>query len=129
MKQLASALGLLNLVHKQNLVSDSNDKSLETNQSDSIQAEPAVPIKHELDKEELRLLVKMLKAIGHTCEHKRISIQNNITHYLLGKTTLIFDGVNHKDSPSTLHLSPLSDMQTNPDLKRPTWEKLKTLKP
>ncbi len=128
MKQLASALGLLNLVHKQNIADNPDAISAEVIQKEPPQADSKPVEKNVLNKEELRLLVKILKAVGHTCEHNRISIESGITHYQLAQTTLIFDDVNHKDTSSVLHLSPLTEMQTNPDLKRPTWEKLKALK-
>ncbi|KAA3650973.1 MAG: hypothetical protein DWP95_00895, partial [Proteobacteria bacterium] len=85
-------------------------------------------VKETLDKEELRLLVKILKAIGHTCEHQNISIKQGISHYQLHDTTLIFDDVSTADTQQTIHLSPLSRMLKDPNQKRPTWEKLKALK-
>lgn len=126
MKQLADELGLLNLVHKQ---ATNNSTELNSDSAGKITTPVAETMpKEELTKEEMRLLVKILKAIGHTCEHQHIKIKQGITHYQLNQTTLIFDDVNKNDTNDTLHLSPLSLMLDNPEQKRPAWEKLKTLK-
>ncbi|MCX7544110.1 hypothetical protein [Marinicella gelatinilytica] len=126
MKQLADELGILPLRHKHSVLTQKpSTKQPET----ATQAKPDKPHKKDvLNKEELRLLVKILKAIGHTCEHQNIKIIDGITRYQLNDITLIFDDVNTADTSTERHLSPLSHMLKDPEQKRPTWEKLKNLK-
>ncbi len=126
MKQLAEELGILPLVRKHVDATPSHpDKTPRTKVTSKA---PQKNAKENLNKEELRLLVKILKAIGHTCEHRHIRIQDGITRYQFNDTTLIFDDVSKADNQKTMHLSPLSLMLEDPNQKRPTWEKLKALK-
>ena len=124
MNTLLKHLDILPLIHKRSLQV--------TDQSSPTSDQPTKPKAEEqeqnLNKEELRLLVKILKAIGHTCEHQHIRIQDGITHYQFNGTTLVFDDVNKTDQDRIMHLSPLSLMLKDPNQKRPTWEKLKALK-
>ena len=126
MKQLAEELGILPLVRKHVDATPSHpDKTPKTKVTSKA---PQKNAKENLNKEELRLLVKILKAIGHTCEHQHIKIKDGITHYQLNHTSLIFDDVCKEDKDQIIHLSPLSLMLKDPEQKRPTWEKLKALK-
>lgn len=84
----------------------------------------AAPI---LEKNELRLLVKILQSIGHECDYQAIKSDGDIHEYQHPAKTLRFDDVNLPDDDSTMHLAPLSAMIQQPQLKRPVWEKLKTL--
>lgn len=126
MNQLIKELGILPLVPNQTksgLSQPINDRAQK-------QAETTVSNKpdEQLNKEELRLLVKILKAIGHSCEHQHINIRDGVTHYQFNGTSLVFDDVNKSDHDRIMHLSPLSLMLKDPNQKRPTWEKLKALK-
>lgn len=123
MKQLAKELNILPLQRKQ---VGAHLAHLDTNQSNETKQIASKP-KERLNKEELRLLVKILKAIGHTCEHRHIHIQHGIISYTLNHMTLVFDGVDKTDEKHVLHLSPINQMLKDPAEKRPTWEKLKTL--
>jgi hypothetical protein len=125
MNQLADELGLLKLVRKDAVSGHSANRQASDSPSDTVtsQSNP----ENNLNKEEIRLLVKILKAMGHTCEHQHITIQQGITHYNFNGTTLVFDDVNKADENAVIHLSPLSTMLNDPSQKRPTWEKLKTL--
>ncbi|GAA4818042.1 hypothetical protein GCM10011365_12050 [Marinicella pacifica] len=115
MKQLAKELNLLPLRLKKDTAASAQPVAAANTPGET------------LNKEELRLLVKILKAIGHTCEHPNIRIQNGITSYTLNQITLIFDGVNKTDEHNVLHLSSLKQMLEDPAEKRPTWEKLKSI--
>jgi len=123
MNILIKHLDILPLVRRQSHSTNEPDNSSSVAKLTPASAEP----KQQLNKEEMRLLVKILKAIGHTCEHQYITIQQGITHYQLNNTTLIFDDVSQSDETQTIHLSPLSTMLKDPNQKRPTWEKLKAL--
>ena len=126
MKQLSEELGILNLVRKN--TQHNHTKITSDTDTQSIPASSSKKIELNLNKDEIRLLVKILKAIGHTCEHQNITVKNGITHYQYNHITLIFDDVKKPDENTVIHLSPLSTMLNDPSQKRPTWEKLKTLK-
>ena len=80
-----------------------------------------------LEKDELRLLVKILQAIGHECVHSSIIEAHGEIHYLHPNKTLVFSNLEKPDDQQFMYLAKLSDIITQPQLKRPVWEKLKTL--
>ncbi len=86
------------------------------------------PAEAKMDKSEFRLLVKMLQAIGHQCQYDNIIIDGNKVTYQHPLKSLVFDDINLADDPKTMNLSRLAELITNDQLKRPVWEKLKTLK-
>lgn len=90
---------------------------------------PSAPVmpKPELEKNEFRLLVKILQAIGHECIFDRISYKNGVVHYAHPKKNLVFGDISVQDDPQTLNLSSLKDMNEYTALKRAVWEKLKSL--
>ncbi len=81
----------------------------------------------KLDKNEFRLLVKMLKAINHDCVYDAINYDGRTVTYQYSNKTLVFGDITIPDTNQTINLSSLSDLLTNNQLKRPVWEKLKTL--
>ncbi len=81
----------------------------------------------KLDKDQFRLLAKMLQAINHDCTYALISYDGHAVTYQHPKKSLVFNDVNLPDSQQIMNLSSLSDLLAKPALKRPTWEKLKTL--
>lgn len=103
-------------------------KILPFRQKQSRPLEPEQPTAEpSIDKQQLRLLVKILQAIDHQCEYQNISIQGSAIHYQHPSKTLIFESLSKADNPAKMHLASLAEMLTNPQLKRPVWEKLKTL--
>lgn len=139
-KQLLDEMGLLNLKHKHSISVDvaniDNDTENETaalnpqseERSDNHSEEQAGTNQQtNLDKNEFRLLVKMLQAIDHDCVYDNISYDGKFATYKLPKRTLVFKDINLPDDDITMNLCSLSDLITNPKLKRPVWEKLKTL--
>ncbi|WP_154222428.1 hypothetical protein [Marinicella rhabdoformis] len=94
--------------------------------TESAMPKPAMP-KPTLEKNEFRLLVKILQAIGHECVFNHITYKGKAVHYAHPKKTLIFDDITVKDDADKMHLSSLQDMNDQPQLKRAVWEKLKTL--
>ena len=125
MNVLFKHLDILPLVHKHSvLAAEPADVDKPSYKPVNSKEQPHNPT---LNKEELRLLVKILKAIGHTCEHRHIRLKDGITHYQFNNITLVFDDVHKADEDRIMHLSPLSLMLKDPGAKRPTWEKLKTL--
>jgi|GEM_PF-1316006 len=96
--------------------------------------EPAINIKNKkniddfkLDKNEFRLLVKMLQAIGHECTYDNIQFDGQTVTYHHPKKTLVFNDITQADNDQTVNLSSLKDLLQNKTLKRPVWEKLKAL--
>lgn len=82
-----------------------------------------------LNKNQFRLLVKMLQAIDHQFDQNQLShIGKNIIRYSMTNKVLIFDDVHNPDTNNEIHLSNLDDMISQPQLKRPVWEKLKKLR-
>ena len=90
------------------------------------QAETTAAI-NKIDKNEFRLLVKMLKAINIDCQFDHIEYHHNCVKYHLPNITLVFDDIALTDDSKTMHLCSLKDLLLKPELKRPVWEKLKTL--
>ncbi len=117
---LVKELGFLNFQSKQNL-------SHLQEEGHPLQAETPQQAAPILDKNELRLLVKILQAIGHDCDYQAIQLNGHIHEYQHPTKTLRFDDVNLPDDDAIMHLAPLSAMIQQPQLKRPVWEKLKTL--
>lgn len=115
--QLADELGLLHFLSK--------DQSHTPEQSTQNVVE-TMP-QPQIDKNEFRLLAKMLDAIQHKMDSSLLSIKNGVTLYDHPNKQLIFDDVNKSDTDQAMHLAPLSAMIQQPQLKRPVWEKLKTL--
>lgn len=95
-------------------------------QSQPPETEPPT-VEPSIDKQQLRLLVKILQAIGHHCEYQNISMHGSAIHYQHPSKTLIFDSLSKTDDQAKMHLASLAEMLTKPQLKRPVWEKLKTL--
>ena len=83
--------------------------------------------KLQIDKNEFRLLVNILQAIKHDCQYELIEQQDHHIIYNHPKKKLIFSEINQPDSSEVMHLSSLKDLLDKPQLKRPVWEKLKTL--
>lgn len=81
----------------------------------------------KLDKNEFRLLVKMLQAIGHDCTYDHIAFDGTTVTYQHPDKTLVFNDINLPDSKQIMNLSSLGDLLSTPDQKRAVWEKLKTL--
>jgi len=81
----------------------------------------------KLDKNEFRLLVKMLQAIGHECTYDHINYDGQTVTYKHPIKTLVFNDINLADTQQTMNLSSLSDLLTHDQFKRPVWEKLKSL--
>ena len=90
------------------------------------QITPSMP-KPELEKNEFRLLVKILQAIGHECVFDLITYENGSVHYAHPNKELVFGDITLNDDPHTMNLSSLKDMNQDSVLKRAVWEKLKTL--
>ncbi len=88
---------------------------------------PAVQAQPKLDKNEFRLLVKMLQAINHACQFDAIEYDGQVVRYQHPKKTLVFDDINAPDNNQVMNLSSLADILKYPETKRPVWEKLKTL--
>ena len=103
-------------------------QSQSTNQpTEDIQAE-TVPVEAvQLDKNEFRLLVNMLKAIQHDLQADQLYIENGVLMYPIKGITLVFDDVNQPDTAERLQLASLKKLLQEPAVKRPVWEKLKTL--
>ncbi|WP_395374342.1 hypothetical protein [Marinicella sp. W31] len=102
-------------------------QSQPTLQSTEQEATPVETPEVQLDKNEFRLLVKMLQAINHELQTDLLYLENNVLMYPIKDTTLVFDDVNLTDSPKQLHLASLQQLLHDPTVKRPVWEKLKTL--
>ena len=81
----------------------------------------------QLDKSEFRLLVNMLKAINHDCQYENLTYQDDNWVYQFGDKQLIFKQLDTPDNAKQMHLCTLSMLISQPELKRPVWEKLKTL--
>ncbi len=133
-ENLIAELGLLRLVPKK-LSSEHPIEVVKQTLSDSQQKEspkvkPSKPEKtsEKIDKNEFRLLVKMLQAIKHDCQYDLIIYDGTFVKYKLPKLTLVFNDITLPDSEDTINLSSLADLISNPQLKRPVWEKLKTIK-
>ena len=135
--QLINELGLLNLVSKHNKSSQLADSV--NHQPDTNEIEPQAVNRQEnaiesntnpsekMDKNEFRLLVKMLQAINHECQYDHIEYNGKTVKYNLNSTTLVFNDINVPDAEKTINLSSLSDLLRQPNLKRAVWEKLKTI--
>lgn len=130
--RLIDAMGLLKLQakgsHQPN--QDEQDKA-ETATATPAAVTTAKPDKMDvvkLDKSEFRLLVKMLQAIDHECTYDHINFDGHTVTYQHPKKTLVFNDITLPDSQQILNLSSLSDLLSDPALKRPVWEKLKSLK-
>ena len=137
--RLINEMGLLKLQAKNKLTSNDNtahvakttiNDSAQTEKSEAQQEQPdpSNEMKEvKLDKNEFRLLVKMLQAIGHECVYDNIGYDNQIVTYKYKEKSLIFNNINHQDTDSLMNLSQLGDLITDTSLKRANWEKLKTL--
>lgn len=126
--QLIQQLGLLKLVPKGTQDSiQSKQQAPET--VTSTPTKPAVPEADSVhfDKNEFRLLVKMLQAINHDCQYDLLKHEAGKVTYHYPNKTLVFDDINAPDSEQVMNLCSLTDLLHNPALKRPVWEKLKTL--
>ncbi|TDR20776.1 hypothetical protein [Marinicella litoralis] len=138
--QLIEELGLLKLVVKNNqhevsqqtidvVVEVETGSAEKASHTDKVELETHhEPIHEKLDKNEFRLLVNMLKAIEHDCQYDFIEYDGQSVKYKLPSMTLVFADINQADDHSTMNLSSLKDILSQPELKRPVWEKLKTLK-
>ncbi len=122
--RLIDELGLLRLTTKQ---AQQNNETPQSNQAVSAVVEPEPQAAEKLDKNEFRLLVKMLQAIKHECQYDHIDYDGSTVKYSLSNKTLVFNDINQPDDANTMHLSSLHDLINQPELKRPVWEKLKTL--
>ncbi|MCF6300089.1 MAG: hypothetical protein L3J52_03065 [Proteobacteria bacterium] len=91
-------------------------------------AEPAAQEIPAIGKAEFRLLVKMLQAIGHDCQHDNITNKGDHIIYQHPAKTLIFKDHTLTDNTTTMYLASLTNMLEQPELKRPVWNKLKLLK-
>ena len=97
------------------------------NQHDSPTGSDQANDQVQLDKDQFRLLVKMLQAIGHDCTFDQISHDGQTVVYQHPRKTLVFNDINLADTKQIINLSSLSDLLSKPELKRPVWEKLKTI--
>ena len=127
--RLIDELGLLRLVSKQVHQAQRNNETPQSNQAVSAVVDPEPEATEKLDKNEFRLLVKMLQAINHECQYDHIDYDGSMVKYRLHNKTLIFNDINQTDDANTMNLSSLHDLINQPELKRPVWEKLKTLMP
>ena len=134
-ERLINSLGLIPMRSKGSPVVDNPGPPANpiTNTDDQRQApstqtvaEPVHP--PQLDKHEFRLLVNMLKAIDHECQYDHMQYDGVEVRYQLGPLTLVFNDLNAPDDHKHMNLASLADIIQNPELKRPVWEKLKTLK-
>ncbi|VAW45973.1 hypothetical protein MNBD_GAMMA02-284 [hydrothermal vent metagenome] len=136
--RLITEIGLLKLQAKNLNTSPSSPQ--QPHEPATIQAESAIepqqPVKAvadnrmdevKLDKNEFRLLVKMLQAIGHQCTYDHINYDGHTVTYQHPKKTLVFNDITLADTNQSINLSSLSDLLSNDQLKRPVWEKLKEL--
>ena len=131
-ERLTEHLGLINLQLK-----GATPKPLEKPMAESAVAvhdaetdTPAVTTADEppqLDKAEFRSLVNMLKAINHECQYENLTYQDDHWVYQFGDKQLVFKQLDSPDDAKQLHLCTLSELISQPELKRPVWEKLKTL--
>jgi len=128
--KLITELGLLPLVRKQQQQTTVKPTASEpTTTNESNQAPPQKEQHNQkIDKNEFRLLVKMLQAIQHECQFDHIQYDGQKVSYKLPNITLIFHDIHIQDDDQTMNLSSLSDILKHPELKRPVWEKLKTIK-
>lgn len=138
--KLIDELGLLNLVVKRDKPEKTSDP-IESPPTDNQCTKPTVttpvnePIavasstnnSEKIDKNEFRLLVKMLQAINHECQFDHIECDGKTIKYNLPSTTLVFHDINIPDNKNTINLSSLADLISDPSLKRPVWEKLKAI--
>lgn len=83
------------------------------------------PPSHNLNDEELNLLVNILKAINIKFDKANLSLLDENNVYSLPSSDLVFDDVETQDQGRTIHLSSISDMIQSPELKKKTWFKLK----
>jgi hypothetical protein len=129
--RLVEALGLLPMRRKGTVVVSEDQTKPEVVQQPSAGVQPEPSADHhqpQLDKHEFRLLVNMLKAIGHDCRYDHISYDGQVVRYRLGQLTLVFNDLEQTDDAQHMNLASLADIISNPQLKRPVWEKLKSLK-
>ncbi len=127
--RLINELGLLKLQSKHCTHNSSEILAdLEAVQEQPPKAPPVKQAADKLDKSEFRLLVKMLQAIGHECQYDNIAIGDGAVTYHHPIKTIIFNDINLPDSRQIMNLSALADLLANEQMKRPVWEKLKTLK-
>lgn len=143
--QLINEMGLLKLQAKSNLVNSPAEAAQTTNTNAKVATttipniSPAPIAKtatnkdpHQkvvkLDKNEFRLMVKMLQAINHDCIYENIQYDGKTVIYKHPIKTLVFADITLTDEGEMMHLSSLQDLLADESLKRPTWEKLKTLK-
>lgn len=127
--RLINELGLLKLRAK-HCTHNSTEilADLEAVQQHSPEPPIVKQVEDKLDKNEFRLLVKMLQAIGHECQYDNITIENHAVSYQHPIKNLIFNDISLPDNRQVMNLSSLADLLSNDQLKRPVWEKLKTLK-
>jgi hypothetical protein len=125
--RLTQALGLIPMRRKgsQAVVQPSVSEATQAD-SDALETAAADPAP-QLDKHEFRLLVNMLKAIGHDCQYDHISYDGKQVKYRLDSLTLVFNDLSLTDDAQHMNLASLTDIIRDPKLKRPVWEKLKTL--
>ena len=125
--RLTEALGLIPMRRKgsQAVVQPSVCEATQAD-SDALETAAADPAP-QLDKHEFRLLVNMLKAIGHDCQYDHISYDGEQVKYRLDSLTLVFNDLSLTDDAQHMNLASLTDIIRDPRLKRPVWEKLKTL--
>lgn len=126
--RLIHQLGLLPLRLKQPTPHNAHEllDSLNDVTEATVNTAPAEPPK--LDKNEFRLLVKMLQAIGHECQYDAMTYDGTVVTYQHPHKSLVFDDIKRADTDQVMNLSRLSDLLLDEALKRPVWEKLKTLR-
>ena len=134
-ERLINEIGLLKLQLKSAANSNNNQPAAKQGQAARLQANqpPAKPHKQntakvvKLGKDEFRLLVKMLQAIGHECSFDQIQYDGHTVTYQHPKKTLVFNDISLDDNKQIINLSSLKNILADDTLKRPVWEKLKTL--
>ncbi|MGJ8662767.1 MAG: hypothetical protein ACSHWU_03905 [Marinicella sp.] len=129
-ERLIDELGLLRLQSKASLHNNMPETAPVAASKDplAIQEDQHPSKEIKLDKNEFRLLVKMLQAINHDCIYESMDYDGTTVTYKHPNKTLVFGDVNLIDDAQQMHLSSLKDLLADESLKRPTWEKLKTLK-
>jgi hypothetical protein len=129
--RLINELGLIPLVKKGSRTANEPTHGSPTTHNNAShatepQAETTTAVT-QIDKNEFRLLVKMLKAINIDCQFDHIEYHHDSVKYHLPNITLVFNDIALTDDAKTMNLCSLKDLLHKPELKRPVWEKLKTL--
>ncbi|WP_223787097.1 hypothetical protein [Marinicella meishanensis] len=127
-ERLINELGLISLRLKQPVPHNAHDLLDRLSDETPTASETATETAPKLDKNEFRLLVKMLQAIGHDCQYDAMTYDGSVVTYQHPKKTLVFDDIKRADDAQIMNLTRLADLLLDDSLKRPVWEKLKSLR-